>query len=197
MSRFRVSDLSTAMTPSESGCGDGVSYGQSQVLGPGGRFAVRSAGALVAVVVVGATFGLVAALVRVEWEPMRWLDLALADGLNDLLSGDAVLSEVLRGVTDLGGTATLLWLLVVSGLWLLLRRQPRLAVYVAVSTLGAMILNAVVKELVGRLRPVVHDPVYTVPGLSFPSGHAMNSLVTYGRCCSSSSRCCATPPGGC
>jgi undecaprenyl-diphosphatase len=69
---------------------------------------------------------------------------------------------------------------VVGTLWLLLRRQPRLAAYVAVSTLGAMILNAVVKELVGRLRPVVDDPVYTVPGLSFPSGHAMSSLVTYG-----------------
>ncbi|MGB3443478.1 MAG: phosphatase PAP2 family protein [Actinophytocola sp.] len=157
-----------------------MAHGQTPSFGPGGRFAVRSAGALVAVVVVGAAFGLVATLVRVEWEPVRRLDLALADGLNDLLADDAVLGEVLRGVTDLGGTATLLWLMVVGALWLLLRRQPRLAAYVAVSTFGAMILNAVVKEFVGRLRPVVDQPVYTVPGLSFPSGHAMSSLVTYG-----------------
>lgn len=157
-----------------------MTVGQASVLGPGGRFAVRSAGALVAAVVVGAAFGLIATLVRIEWAPMRRLDLALADELNDLVSGNTVLDGVLRGVTDLGGTAMLLWLLVVGSLWLLLRRQPRLAAYVAVSVLGAMVLNALVKQLVGRLRPVVDHPVYTVPGLSFPSGHAMSSLVTYG-----------------
>ena len=121
-----------------------------------------------------------ATLVRVEWDPVRRLDLALADGLNGLVSGDPVLGGVLGGVTELGGTGMLLWLLVVGALWLLLRRQPHLAAYVAVSILGAMILNALVKELVGRLRPVVDEPVYTVPGHSFPSGHAMSSLVTYG-----------------
>jgi membrane-associated phospholipid phosphatase len=143
----------------------------------GGRFAARSAGSLV---VVGATFALLATLVRVEWAPMRRLDLALADGLNDLVSGDAALTSVLRGMTDLGSTVTLLWLMVVGALWLVLRDQRRLAAYVAVSSIGGMILNALVKQLTGRLRPVVDEPVYTVPGLSFPSGHATGSLVTYG-----------------
>jgi membrane-associated phospholipid phosphatase len=146
------------------------------IVSAGGRFAARSAGALV----VGATFALLVALVRVEWEPVRRLDLAVADGLNDLVSGNAVLAAVLRWITDLGSTVTLLWLMIVGALWLLLRNQPRLAAYVAVSSIGAMILNGGVKQLVGRLRPVVDDPVYTAPGLSFPSGHATSSLVTYG-----------------
>jgi membrane-associated phospholipid phosphatase len=143
----------------------------------GGRFAARSAGSLVA---VGTAFALLAALVRVEWAPMRRLDLALAEGLNELVSGNAVLAAVLRGITDLGGTVTLLWLMAVGALWLLLRDQRRLAAYVVVSSVGGMILNGLIKQLVGRLRPVVDEPVYTVPGLSFPSGHAASSLVTYG-----------------
>lgn len=151
--------------------------GDGLILGPGGRFAARSAGALV---VVGAAFALMAALVRVEWAPMRRLDLALADGLNDLVSGNAVLAGVLRVVTDLGSTVMLLWLMAVGALWLLLRGQRRLAAYVVVSSVGAMILNALIKQLVGRLRPIVDEPVYTVPGLSFPSGHSTSSLVTYG-----------------
>lgn len=153
---------------------------QEHHVGPRERFALRSIGALVAVIVFGTAFGLLATLVRLEWSPMRELDRAVAGGLNDLVAGREVLQNVLGGVTDLGGTTMLVWLLVVGSIWLLLRRQPWVALYVVVSAGGAMILNAVVKELVGRLRPVVDSPVYTVPGLSFPSGHAMSSLVTYG-----------------
>src|SRR6266545_1865210 len=34
--------------------------------------------------------------------------------------------------------------------------------------------------LVGRLRPMVAEPVATAPGNSFPSGHALGSIVAYG-----------------
>lgn len=144
------------------------------------RFALRSLGGLVAVLVIGAAFGIMAALVRVRWQPMRRLDTVIADGLNAIVSSDALLREVLIGITDLGGTAVLVWMLVLTGVWLLVRRQRRLAVFIVVASIGAMVLNAVVKQLVGRLRPVLEDPFYTVAGDSFPSGHAMSSLATYG-----------------
>lgn len=152
----------------------------SFVLGPVGRFAARSMAAFVALAVLVGSFGLLATLVQVEWAPVHTLDRVVADGLNDLVADTGVLREVLTTVTDLGGTAMLLWLLVIGVVWLLLRRQRRLAAYVAVTASGGMLLNAVVKDLVGRLRPVVEDPVYAAPGLSFPSGHAMSSLVCYG-----------------
>lgn len=144
------------------------------------RFALRSLGALGALAVVGAAFGLLAASTRLEWAPLRELDVAVADGLNGVVSDNRVLEKVLLGVTQLGGTPMLIWLLVVGVGWLLLRRQPRLAVYVAVTSVGAMVLTTVVKALIGRLRPVVDAPVYSAPGMSFPSGHALGSMVSYG-----------------
>ncbi len=157
-----------------------ASSGHLPHLGPRERFALRSVAGLMVAVALGAGFGLLAFLVRVNSAPLQRVDQAVADTLNDLVAGNQVLQRVLVAVTDLGGTTVLVWLLVVGVLWLLVRRQPRLAAYVAVTAAGAMILNAVVKELVGRLRPVVETPVYTTPGLSFPSGHAMSSLVSYG-----------------
>lgn len=151
-----------------------------QPKGPVERFALRSAGALIAVVAVAVGFGLLAALVRRQWRPLRQVDTVISEALTGWVSGNEMVEAVLVGITDLGGTGMLVWLLVVGVVWLLVRRQPRLAVYVGVSAAGAMILNAVVKELVGRLRPMVEDPFYTVPGWSFPSGHAMSSLVCYG-----------------
>ncbi|MGX7825971.1 phosphatase PAP2 family protein [Actinokineospora sp. 24-640] len=148
--------------------------------GPVERFALRSTGALVAVVVVAVGFALTAALVRGEWAPLRQLDTTLSRALTGWVGGNGVLENVLVGITDLGGTPMLVWLLVVGVAWLLLRRQPRLAVYVAVSAAGAMILNSVVKELVARLRPEVDGQFYAVAGWSFPSGHSMSSFVFYG-----------------
>src|SRR5262249_5365834 len=45
---------------------------------------------------------------------------------------------------------------------------------------GALILDPVLKSLVGRLRPVVAHPVAHGIGNSFPSGHALGSIVCYG-----------------
>ena len=83
-------------------------------------------------------------------------------------------------LTDLGGAQASWLLLPVLVAWLLVRRVPRLAVWVAVSGLGAAVLDPAVKAVVGRVRPVVEAPVAAAPGASFPSGHALGSTVTYG-----------------
>jgi undecaprenyl-diphosphatase len=49
-----------------------------------------------------------------------------------------------------------------------------------VTPLGGGIVDSLVKILVNRPRPVVDHPVATAMGHSFPSGHAMSSVVTYG-----------------
>ncbi|WP_174189819.1 phosphatase PAP2 family protein, partial [Nocardia barduliensis] len=144
------------------------------------RFAVRSAAALLGAVAVGIGFGVLTALVRARWEPMQTADQAVTDSIVAVVAENRILRTVLAGITRLGGTGTLVLMLVVGALWLLLRRLPRLAVYVALTGAGGLILNPVVKELVARLRPVVETPVHTAGGWSFPSGHAMSSLVCYG-----------------
>ncbi|MBF6468364.1 phosphatase PAP2 family protein [Nocardia beijingensis] len=144
------------------------------------RFAVRSAAALLGVAAVGIGFGGLTALVRARWEPMQTADQAVTDSLVAVVLENRVLREVLTSVTGLGGTGTLALVLAVGALWLLLRRLPRLAVYVALTGAGGLILNVVVKELVARIRPAVETPIHSPGGWSFPSGHAMSSLVCYG-----------------
>jgi len=69
------------------------------------------------------------------------------------------------------------WALTVA--WLLWHRLPRLALFVVVTAAGSVVLNALVKESVHRLRPVLADPVAHAQGLSFPSGHAQSAIVGY------------------
>ena len=62
---------------------------------------------------------------------------------------------------------------------LLLRRQYRLALLVAVALIGASLFTEGAKHFVARPRPP-GQPVVFAPGYSFPSGHTLNSTVTYG-----------------
>ncbi|MEU0337812.1 phosphatase PAP2 family protein [Streptomyces bobili] len=144
------------------------------------RTVTRPAAEAVLLLLAATGFVLLLFLVRGEWGPLRRMDQAVADGLNGAVAGHAVVVRALRVVTDLGGSPALAWVTSVGVVWLLLRRQVRAALYVVVAAVGAWILISLVKVLVGRLRPVVDEPLATPSGLSFPSGHALSSLVSYG-----------------
>jgi undecaprenyl-diphosphatase len=74
-----------------------------------------------------------------------------------------------------------MWLLILAAVVILaVRRLTRLAVFVAVSGAGSLVLDPILKTLVGRLRPVVDHPVAYGAGNSFPSGHSLGSIVCYG-----------------
>jgi membrane-associated phospholipid phosphatase len=45
---------------------------------------------------------------------------------------------------------------------------------------GGAFLNQLLKELFARSRPTLPDPLLIEAGYSFPSGHAMSSLIVYG-----------------
>ncbi|WP_019240392.1 MULTISPECIES: phosphatase PAP2 family protein [Bacillus] len=64
-------------------------------------------------------------------------------------------------------------------IWLLWKKKDLIAVaIVAFLVAGTDRLNVFVKGLVGRDRPLI-DPSIDAVGYSFPSGHAMLSIVTY------------------
>jgi undecaprenyl-diphosphatase len=72
------------------------------------------------------------------------------------------------------------WLLLLPVVaWLLYRRLPRLAAFVAVTMLGSSVLNGIVKSAVDRARPVLPDPISHARGASFPSGHATGAAAFY------------------
>jgi undecaprenyl-diphosphatase len=78
------------------------------------------------------------------------------------------------------GSATVLGLTVVAiGGFLLLQGMQRMALFVFAASIGASILNNLLKSFFGRLRPTVVPHLREVMSLSFPSGHAMTSAAVY------------------
>ncbi len=144
------------------------------------HFAWRSALGLLVVLGIGLGFGLLLVLVRANWSPLLNLDRGVAQRLNDLVAPNPAAVDALTAVSRLGGRPVMVWLVAVATVLLLIRRRIRLAVYLVVTGVGALLLDPSMKALVGRLRPAVEVPVATAPGNSFPSGHALGSMIVYG-----------------
>ncbi|MFY1669847.1 phosphatase PAP2 family protein [Plantactinospora sp. WMMB334] len=147
---------------------------------PIGHFAERSLAGWALVTGAGVGFGVLLLLVRLRWEPLHTVDHETAAWFNRVVSANGDLVTVLRAVSSLGGRPIMFWLVTIAVVGLLIRRQGRLAVFLIVAGVGALLLDPSLKELVGRLRPVVDIPVASAPGNSFPSGHALGSIVAYG-----------------
>jgi undecaprenyl-diphosphatase len=144
------------------------------------HFAERSVLGFLAVVAAGLGFGTLLLLVRYHWSPLLHVDQSVANGLNRAVSAHPAAVQVATAISHLGGRGTLIPLVVLAVVALLIRRQFRLAIYLTVTGIGALILDPSLKTLVGRVRPVVADPVAHGQGNSFPSGHALGSMVVYG-----------------
>jgi len=135
---------------------------------------------LIAVTVAALVFTALLVLVRLRWRPLERADHGAASDINSLMAGQHTLVTIVKDVTLLGSTIAVLAVVAAGAILLLIRRQWRLATYLVVTGAGALVLDPVLKSLVGRLRPVLAHPVAHAPGNSFPSGHALGSLVCYG-----------------
>lgn len=122
-------------------------------------------------------FGAIAESVG-EQEALYRFDQQLAAALHNHTSPAEV--AVFKVVTALGDTPVLVSLGVVVTVFLLIRRRWWLLGSWIVGTLGAGPLNFVLKSIFQRPRPELASPVATAPFWSFPSGHAMSSMITYG-----------------
>ena len=98
-------------------------------------------------------------------------------GLDPL--GPAWLEVVVRDITAMGGVLMLgLLSLAVCG-YLLLKRNYRLALFVAISVTSGSLLNTLLKGLIERPRPDIVPHETSAALSSFPSGHAMMSAVVF------------------
>lgn len=94
-------------------------------------------------------------------------------------NADSVAVSVLRVVTDLGGTPVAAAVLVVVGIvHLLWRREPHVALFLAVVGSGVAVINNLLKEVVDRDRPSI-GPLEGFSGSSFPSGHSATAGATW------------------
>lgn len=87
-------------------------------------------------------------------------------------------TDVLRGITHLGDTVTIVAIVAVAAVLLLVARRPRWALFLLLVAAGQSILTNAVKHGVGRPRPDL-DQLVPAGGYSFPSGHSSGAAATY------------------
>ncbi len=93
-----------------------------------------------------------------------------------------VLLDVMRAVTFFGNTTTVIAIAVILSAYLVISRKshwPYLA-GIALALLGAFLSGSFLKTLVARARPDEFMRAVTETTFSFPSGHAIASVVLYG-----------------
>ncbi|HET9614588.1 MAG TPA: phosphatase PAP2 family protein [Candidatus Limnocylindrales bacterium] len=88
------------------------------------------------------------------------------------------LDQVMSDATTMGSTAVLPALFAVAMILLLARRRFGAALFLAVSSGGALLLNELMKLFFHRPRPQL-PWAHVQPDYSFPSGHTMNSVAFY------------------
>lgn len=90
------------------------------------------------------------------------------------------LDQIMFGITFLGQPDILTVTSLLLGVWLLIQSRRSEAATLAIAALGVAGLNFWLKQLFARARPELWERTIDVRYYSFPSGHAMISLVIYG-----------------
>lgn len=93
--------------------------------------------------------------------------------------GPAWLEEAVRDITGLGSMIVLVLVTIAAIVYLLLAGRRREALLVLLAVAGGQILSSLLKLGIDRPRPDLVSHLMHVQTLSFPSGHAMMSAVTY------------------
>jgi undecaprenyl-diphosphatase len=88
------------------------------------------------------------------------------------------LDAVMSGITQLGSPIVVVPLYLIAVVLLVWNRHRREALFLTVLMVGSLVLNQSMKLIFQRPRPQL-DWARVIPEYSFPSGHAMNSLVFY------------------
>jgi undecaprenyl-diphosphatase len=141
------------------------------------RFAVRAAlGVAVVVAVVGLAAAAMEMLMLRGMPALSHLDGRAAVALDHVLENRPA-ATVFSVMTALGGNVVMWWLATVTAAGMWLRRQPRLAVFLAVTGVGALVIALLVRVMVRWLPPDRPDAAVRS---AFPSGHAINAVVFYG-----------------
>ena len=91
-----------------------------------------------------------------------------------------VLDQVMLTVTRWGDPDIVVPLTCISFFWLWWRWRWRIAAIFAITCVGGAVLSNGLKLLFGKERPELWSQPITETSYSFPSGHALGSMVLYG-----------------
>jgi undecaprenyl-diphosphatase len=150
-------------------------YGRFLPYVPLGAFAAAGLGAALA---AGVGFLHIAELLHRESALLQALDRGLAR--RALGARNAEATRFFLAAAWLGNGATLGALVAAVAALLVARRRYRWAAYLVTTAALGGLLNLALKEHYRRARPDVSEAIYRAQGYSFPSGHAMGSIVVLG-----------------
>jgi len=149
-------------------------------LDPDARFGLRLTLALVAVSLLAVPFLLLLLLVLAKSAPLLRLDTMVATDLHRVARQRHWLVHSLTAVSTVFDPRVFRLVTSAIAVWLWVIGRRRLALWAAATIWGAALLGVAVKSGVGRSRPSFADAVAVAPGRSFPSGHALGSVVGCG-----------------
>jgi membrane-associated phospholipid phosphatase len=141
------------------------------------RFGLRLGAGFVVAPVGAVGFALILALVRAGWPPLHNLDVGTAEALNRIGIDHPELVKSAEVVSNVFDPNVFRVVLAVIALVYLIHGERHHATWLLVTVFGGAALGFALKEVVGRVRPALRDPVSTAPGLSFPSGHALGASI--------------------
>lgn len=110
---------------------------------------------------------------------LQAIDTALLGTLMAAARESPMLRSAARWITELGGSAWLVPVTLGICAWLIARRRLRHAVALLLVTLAGRLFVEAMKLSIGRSRPDLTGNDIIVHSLSFPSGHAANSMIVY------------------
>jgi len=91
-----------------------------------------------------------------------------------------MLDQVMLTVTRLGDPDIVVPITCIGVIWLWWRWRWRVAAIFAITCIGGAVLSRGFKLLFGKERPALWSQPITETSYSFPSGHALGSMVLYG-----------------
>ena len=110
----------------------------------------------------------------------RWILLALRSPIDPAIPiGPVWLRSAITDVTAMGGYTTIFIINMAAIGYLLVVRKAALALYIASAVLSGLAVSTLLKLDYLRPRPELVAHLVEVHSASFPSGHAMNSAITY------------------
>jgi undecaprenyl-diphosphatase len=144
---------------------------------PDGSLSLRLVLACLAVFVIAVPFTALAALVDTKWGPLSRLDQSTTRQANDWVRHHHGLIDPLRATSYVFHAWVFRVIVVGLAIWLFYQGARRLAAWAITTLVAAGVLDALLKVLIDRPRPSLPSAIAHAPGGSFPSGHALTSVV--------------------
>lgn len=145
---------------------------------PDARYGLRLTFFVLAFLIVALPFGFLFGQV-VTAGPLTDIDKSSSEQFYKL-SESTWANHLLEVISFVGKPIFLSVVVVVPTLWLLRKKELRVAVFLVVTVVSGALVDTALKAAIGRPRPTVRGGPPEAFGSSFPSGHSMASLITYG-----------------